>query len=81
MAESSSMENTASIQSAVIQKGFFSLRDDNLLCDVELEADGKILKAHKALLAAVSPYFRYYDSQLAFFTIKTTFLYDMIVHF
>ncbi len=59
MAESCNMENTTNIQPAVIQKGFCSLKDDNLLFDVELEADGKTLKAHKALLAAVSPYFRY----------------------
>ncbi len=52
------MEKTIKVEAAAIQDGFASLKDDNVLCDIELEAEGKRLQAHKGLLAAVSPYFR-----------------------
>ncbi len=32
--------------------------EDGILCDVQLEVEGVRLSAHRALLAAVSPYFR-----------------------
>ncbi len=33
-------------------------REDGVLCDVELEVEGERLSAHRALLAAMSPYFK-----------------------
>ena len=41
-----------------ILKGLASLREDNMLCDIQLEAEGRHISAHKAVLAAYSPYFR-----------------------
>ena len=38
--------------------GLAALRSEGLLCDIELEVDGKRLSAHRALLAAISPYFK-----------------------
>ncbi len=38
--------------------GIKDLYKKNLLCDVKLEAEGRIFPAHKAILAAVSDYFR-----------------------
>ena len=52
------MEDAIKVEAAAIQEGFANLKDDEVLCDVELEAEGKKVKTHKALLAAVSPYFR-----------------------
>ncbi len=41
-----------------IMTGLSDLRDEGLLCDIKLEAEGKVLSAHRAVLAAVSPYFK-----------------------
>ncbi len=41
-----------------VLKGLASLREESVLCDVQLEAEGKQISAHKAVLAAASPYFR-----------------------
>ena len=41
-----------------VLQGLDSLRQDEILCDVELEAEGKTLVAHRAVLAAASPYFK-----------------------
>ncbi len=41
-----------------VLKGLSSLREENMLCDVQLEAEGRQIAAHKAVLAAASPYFR-----------------------
>ncbi len=38
--------------------GFADLRQDGTLCDITLQAEGKSIVAHRALLAAASPYFR-----------------------
>ncbi|CAH1774599.1 unnamed protein product [Owenia fusiformis] len=44
--------------SATAQKGFNKMRIDDVLCDYTIKVEGKQLKVHKALLAAVSDYFR-----------------------
>ena len=41
-----------------ILMGLSALRDEGLLCDITLEAEGKTLSAHRAVLAAASPYFK-----------------------
>ena len=41
-----------------VLKGLASLREEDVLCDIQLEAEGKRLSAHKAVLAAASPYFK-----------------------
>ena len=41
-----------------VLKGLASLREENVLCDVQLEAEGQHISAHKAVLAAASPYFK-----------------------
>ena len=41
-----------------IQSGLAELREEGLLCDIELEAQGRRISAHRALLASVSHYFR-----------------------
>ncbi len=41
-----------------VLKGLASLREENLLCDVQLEAEGQQISAHKAVLAASSAYFK-----------------------
>ena len=46
------------IPSSEITSGLSSLRDEGLLHDVELEAQGKRIKTHKVVLAAASPYFK-----------------------
>ena len=38
--------------------GLASLRSEGLLCDVELEVEGRRIPAHRALLAGLSPYFK-----------------------
>ncbi|CAB3398013.1 unnamed protein product [Caenorhabditis bovis] len=45
-------------QPAEIMRLVKTFRDDDLLCDVELEVDGDVIKAHRCVLAAASPYFR-----------------------
>ena len=42
----------------LLQSGVGALYQDRLLCDVQLEAEGKIFSAHRAILSAVSEYFR-----------------------
>ncbi len=37
--------------------GLAKLQLQGLLCDAELQVEGKVFKAHKAVLAAASPYF------------------------
>ncbi len=41
-----------------ILSGLCDLRAEGLLCDIRLEVEGKVLSAHRAVLAAVSPYFK-----------------------
>ncbi len=41
-----------------VMKGLASLRDEDVLCDIQLEAEGQRISAHKAVLAAASPYFK-----------------------
>ena len=38
--------------------GLAKLREDNILCDVELQVDGRSVSAHRVVLAASSSYFR-----------------------
>ncbi len=40
-----------------ILAGLSSLQKGNVLCDVELQAEGQNVSAHRAVLAAASPYF------------------------
>ncbi len=40
-----------------ILEGLALLQKENFLCDVELEAEGQHVSAHRAVLAAASPYF------------------------
>ena len=40
-----------------VLKGLASLQKEGVLCDVELQAEGQKLSAHRAVLAAASPYF------------------------
>ncbi len=42
----------------LLQSGVAALYQDKLLCDVQLQAEGKIFPAHKTVLAAVTDYFR-----------------------
>ncbi len=42
----------------LLQSGVAALYQDKLLCDVQLQAEGKIFSAHKTILAAVTDYFR-----------------------
>ncbi len=46
------------LQSSDILMGLAALRDDDILCDIILKAEGKTLSAHRAVLAAASPYFK-----------------------
>ncbi len=46
------------LSSSDILVGLSNLRDEGLLNDIKLQAEGKSLYAHKALLASVSPYFK-----------------------
>ncbi len=45
-----------------VLSGLALLRDEDVLCDVELQADGRTsghpISAHRAVLAAASPYFK-----------------------
>ncbi len=41
-----------------ILKGLASLREEEILCDVQLEAEGRHISAHKAVLSAASPYWK-----------------------
>ncbi len=40
-----------------VLSGLASLQQEGMLCDVELRAEGQTLSAHRAVLAAASPYF------------------------
>lgn len=46
------------LSTATIMKGLCGLKDEELLFDVKLKTEEKTLSAHRALLAAVSPYFK-----------------------
>ncbi len=46
------------LPSTEILQGLSELREEGLLCDITLQAEGKTISAHRALLAAVSPYFK-----------------------
>ena len=53
------MANTVEgISSAYLQSGLAELREEGLLCDIELETQGRRISAHRNVLASVSPYFR-----------------------
>ncbi len=53
------MANTVEgISSTDIQSGLAELREEGLLCDIQLEAQGRKIFAHRNILASVSPYFR-----------------------
>ena len=41
-----------------ILKELSSLREEDVLCDVQLQAEGQTISAHKVVLAAASPYFK-----------------------
>ena len=41
-----------------VLKGLYSMREENMLCDIQLEAEGQRISAHKAVLAAASGYFK-----------------------
>ena len=41
-----------------VLRGLASLREEDILCDVQLQAEGQHISAHKAVLAAASPYFK-----------------------
>ncbi len=41
-----------------ILKGLSDLREEGTLCDIELQAEGKTISAHRVVLASVSPYFK-----------------------
>ena len=41
-----------------VLSGLATLRQEALLCDIELRAEDQTVSAHKAVLAAASPYFR-----------------------
>ncbi len=41
-----------------ILRGLSRLRKEDVLCDIQLEAEGKRLSVHRAVLASVSPYFK-----------------------
>ncbi len=43
---------------AHILSNLSDLREEGLLCDIELQVEGEMISAHRALLAAVSPYFK-----------------------
>uniref|UniRef100_A0A8R1HVH5 BTB domain-containing protein n=1 Tax=Caenorhabditis japonica TaxID=281687 RepID=A0A8R1HVH5_CAEJA len=45
-------------QSAEIMRQMRALRDEEQLCDLELIVEGSIIRAHRYILAAASPYFR-----------------------
>ena len=42
-----------------ISKAFSELKNDEDFCDVTLACDGNMVQAHKVILSACSPYFRY----------------------
>ncbi len=42
----------------LLQSGVAALYQDKLLCDVQLQAEGKIFSAHRTVLAAVTDYFK-----------------------
>ena len=41
-----------------ILSGLDALREEGILCDIELEVAGNRLSAHRVILAALSPYFK-----------------------
>ncbi len=43
---------------ADILRNLSDLREEGLLCDIELQVEDKTISAHRALLASVSPYFK-----------------------
>ena len=47
----------------LLVRGFRELRSDETLCDFTLSAGGQSFRVHKVLLAAISDYFRYRETQ------------------
>ncbi|EGT31030.1 CBN-KEL-8 protein [Caenorhabditis brenneri] len=54
----SSVEYENQKQSAEIMRQMQILREDEELCDVELIVEGSVIRAHRYILAAASPYFK-----------------------
>ena len=52
------MEKPTGLPLKKILRGLSRLREEKVLCDMQLEAEGKRLSVHRAVLASVSPYFR-----------------------
>ncbi len=52
------MAETEGLSAGTIMKGLCGLKDEELLFDIQLTAEGKTLSAHRNLLAAVSPFFK-----------------------
>lgn len=52
-------------------RGFSSLYDQQILCDVTLEAQGQSFPCHKAMLAASSPYFQVRSAKVLDFIPQT----------
>ena len=49
--------SSGDISASKLLQGLSLLQKEGTLCDVELQVEGKSLLAHRALLAAASPYF------------------------
>ncbi len=52
------MEKSKGLPLKKILRGLLQLREEDVLCDIQLEAEGKRLSVHRAVLASVSPYFK-----------------------
>ena len=46
-----------SVSPSQLLSGLAQLQEQGLLCDAELQVEGRVFRAHKAVLAASSPYF------------------------
>ncbi len=53
-----SMEKPKGLPLKKILRGLKRLREEDVLWNIQLEAEGKPLSVHRAVLASVSPYFR-----------------------
>ena len=50
-------EKKYSVSPSQLLAGLAQLQMQGLLCDAELQVEGRMFRAHKAVLAAASPYF------------------------
>lgn len=78
-------ENKYAVSPSQLLSGLAQLQVQGLLCDAELQVEGRIFRAHKAVLAAASSYFsamyttgRFRESWQVPTNLQVSLIYELI---